>query len=62
MDSKQIAQKIFKLTIEAYSVNAGLYMDFKLHISFAIVLAANIGCDPFRIIPAIVSKLLLTTI
>ena len=58
----QIAQKIFKLKIEAHPVNAGHYMAFKHCISFVTDLAANFGCDRIRIMPDIVSKLLRTTI
>ena len=45
---------------EACPVNAGHYMAFKHHISFATYLAANFGCNLFRITvtPDIVSKLL----
>ena len=39
----QIAQKILKFKIEAPSVNAGHYMAFKHHVSFATYLAANLG-------------------
>ena len=54
----QIAQKIFKSKIEARPVNAGHYMAFKHHISFATDLTANFGCNRFKIKPDIVSKLL----
>ena len=54
---RQIAKKIFKSKIEARPVNAGHYMAFKHSISFAIDLAANFGCNRFRITPDIVSKL-----
>ena len=37
---------------------SGHYMAFKHSISFATYLAANFGCNRFRIIPDIVSKLL----
>ena len=50
-------KKIFKSKIEARPVNAG-YMAFKHSISFATNLAANFGCNRFRITPDIVSKLL----
>ena len=59
---RQIAQKIFKLKIKASPVKAGDYMAYKHHISFATYLAANFGCDLFRITPDIVSKLLSTAI
>ena len=59
---RQIAQKIFKSKIEARPVNAGHYMAFKHRISFATDLAANFGCNRFRITPDIVSKLLRPTI
>ena len=59
MFAKQIAQKIFKSKIEACPVNAGHYdMPFKHHISFAINLAANFGCNLFSITHDIVSKLM----
>ena len=50
---RKIAQKIFKSKIKACPVNAGHYMAFKHHISFAIDLAANFGCDLFRFTPDI---------
>ena len=56
--SKWIAQKIFKLKIEAHPVNACPYLSFKHRISFATYLAANFGCYQFRIMPDIVSMLL----
>ena len=59
---RQIAQKIFNLKIEARPVKTGDYIIFKHHISFAIYWAANFGCDRFRIMPDIVSKLLHTSI
>ena len=59
---RQIAQKIFKLKIEARPGNAGHYMAFKNRISFATDLAANFGCYRFRITRDIVSKLLCATI
>ena len=55
---RHIAKKIFKSKIEARHVNAGHYMAFKHCISFATDLAANFGCNRFRIMPDIVSKLL----
>ena len=51
---RQIAKTIFKLKIQA---RPGFHC-----ISFAKDLAANFGCNPFRITPGIVSKLLLATI
>ena len=39
----QIAWKIFQLKIKARSVNAGLHIGFKHHISFATNLATNLG-------------------
>ena len=39
-------------------VTAGLYVVFNYPFSFATVLAGNIGCNWFRIMPEIVSKLL----
>ena len=48
--------------IQARPVNAGHYMAFKHSISFATDWAANFGCDRFRIMPGIVSKLLCTGI
>ena len=56
---RKIAQKILKSKIEARPVNAGHYMAFKHRISFATDsdLAANFGCDRFRITLDIVSKL-----
>ena len=55
---RQIAKKIFESKIKVQPVNAGHYMAFKHHISFATYLAANFGCNQFRITPDIVSKLL----
>ena len=57
---RHIAQKIFHSKIEArpQPVNAGHYIAFKHRISFATDLAANFDCNPFRITPDIVSKLL----
>ena len=55
---RKIAQKIFNSKIKARSVNAGHYMAFKHRFSFATDLAANFGCNRFRIVPEIVSKLL----
>ena len=54
----KLLKKIFKLKIEACPVNAGHYMAFKHSISFATDLAANFGCNRFRIMPDIVSKIL----
>ena len=56
---RQIAQNIFKLKIKAHwhPVNACHYMAFRHHISFVTDLAANFGCNGFRITPDIVSKL-----
>ena len=54
---RQIAQTTFKSKIEACPVNAGHYMASKHHISFVIDLAANFGCNQFRITPGIVFKL-----
>ena len=54
----RLLKKILKSKIEACPVNAGHYMDFKHHISFATDMAANFGCNRFRITPDIVSKLL----
>ena len=45
------------MKIEACPVNAGHYIAFKHHISFATYLAANFGCNQFRIMPDIVSCL-----
>ena len=65
---RQIAQKIFKLKIEALPVNTGHYMAFKYCISFATNLghhlAANFWCYWFRIRPDsdIVPKLLCAAI
>ena len=42
--------------MKARTVNAGLFMAFKYHISFATDFVANFGCDLFRIIPEIVEK------
>ena len=58
----QIAQEIFRSRIEARHVNAGHYMPFKHHISFATDLAANFGFNWFRIMPDIISTLLSATI
>ena len=41
---------------------SGHYMAFKHHISFATNLAANFGCNQFRIMPDIVSKHLIAAI
>ena len=46
------------MKIEACPVNAGHYMASKHHISFATNLAANLGCNRFRIMQDIASKLL----
>ena len=54
--------KLLKSKIDACHVNAGHYMAFKHSISFASNLAANFGCDCFRITPDIVSKLLCAAI
>ena len=59
---RQIAQKKIKLKVEACPVNAGFYMAFKHSSLFATNLAANVGCNQFRIMPKIVSKLVLTAI
>ena len=40
-------------------INTGLHTAFKHTISFATVLAANFGCNQFRIMPEIVAKLML---
>ena len=56
----QIAKKILIWKIKARHVNAGFHLAFKRHISFATDLAANSVCNQFRIVPDIVSKLLLT--
>ena len=58
MFTRQIAQIIFELIIEGRPLNAGRYMAFTHSISFATDLAANFGCNRFRITPDIVSKLL----
>ena len=55
---RKIAKKIFKSKIKARPVNAGHYMAFKHRILIATDLAANFGCNQFRITPDIVSKLL----
>ena len=52
---RQIAPKIFKSKIKSRPVNTGHYMAF---ISFATDLTANFGCNRFRIIPDVISKLL----
>ena len=52
------SKNIFKSKIEARPVKTGHYMAFKHRISSATDLAANFGCDRFRITPDIVSKLL----
>ena len=52
-ESQQITQEIFDLKIEACP---GLYIAFWHGFSFATVLAANFGCDWFRIMPEIVSR------
>ena len=60
---RQIAKKIFKSKFEACQclVDNGHYLAklaFKHSISFPADLAANFGCNRFRIMPDIVSKLL----
>ena len=47
---------------EVCPANAGLYMAFKHSLSFGTVLAANFGHDEVRIMPEVVSKLLIATI
>ena len=54
-----ILLKIVILKSGARQVNAGLYVAFKHRIFFETNLAANFGCDQFRIMPEIVSKLFL---
>ena len=54
----RLLKKIFRLKIKGSPFNAAQYMAFKHHISFATDLAANFGCNRFRITPDIVSKLL----
>ena len=58
----RLLQKIFNSKIEARSVNAGHYIAFKHGISFATDLAANFGCNRFKIAQDIVSKLLRSAI
>ena len=58
----RLLKKIFKSKIKACPVNAGHYMAFRHSISFATDLTANFGCNQFRIMPDIVSKLLRTAI
>ena len=48
----------WNIVTESRPVNADHYIAFKHRISFATGLAANLGCDRFRITPDIVSKLL----
>ena len=57
---RQISKKIFKFKpkMEACPVNAGHYMAYKHLVSFATDWAAIFGCDWFRIMPDIDSKLL----
>ena len=45
--------KNLQIEIKARPVNAGHYMAFKHRISFATNLAANFGCNRFRITPDI---------
>ena len=59
---RQLAKQMVKLKIKGCPVNAGLYMAFKPSISFATNFAASFGCCQFRIMPDIVSKLLLASI
>ena len=54
----RLLKKIFKSKFKACPVNTGHYMAFKHWISFATDLAANFGCNWFRITPDIVYKLL----
>ena len=54
--SSKLLKKFFKSKMKARTVNAGLFMAFKYHISFATDFVANFGCDLFRIIPEIVEK------
>ena len=60
--SSRVAQEIFKLRIEAYTVNAGLNMALKYCFSFATDVFANFSFYQFKNIPDIVldnvSKLL----
>ena len=58
----RLLKKIFNSKIKASPVNAVHYITFKLHISFATYLAADFGCNWFRIIPDIISKLLSASI
>ena len=58
----RLLKKIFKSKMEACPVNAGHYMSFKHSISFATDLAANFGCNRFRMVQDIVSKFLHTAI
>ena len=55
---RQIDKKIFKLKIKACPVNTDHCMAFKHSIWFETYLAANFGCNWFRITPDIISKLL----
>ena len=50
----RLLKKIFRLKIKACPVKAGHYMAFKHLVSFATNLAANFGCNLFRITPDIV--------
>ena len=61
---RQIAQKIFngKSKIEGRPVSTGLYIAFKYCILLATNLAENFGCDQFRIMSDIISKLLRASI
>ena len=54
----RLLKKIFKSKIKSRPVNAGHHMAFKHSISFATDLTANFGCDRFRIITDVISKLL----
>ena len=53
---KKSSNRKLKLVLSS-CVNAGHYIAFKHSISFATYLAANFGCDRFRITPDIISKL-----
>ena len=50
-----------QIQIETSPVNTGLCIAFKHHISFATNLAANLGCNQFRILSKTVPKLLCNT-
>ena len=54
----RLLKKSSNLQIEARPVKAGHCVAFKHHISLVTDLAAYFGCDRFRIMPDIVSKLL----